>query len=71
MVDIARGEIRQSLLPSHVMITKSFGGLHNDSVLLCEQIRVIDKSRIIRVLGHLDDKKMEQVDKALSTILGL
>ncbi len=64
-------KIRQSLLPSHVMITKSFGGLHNDSVLLCEQIRVIDKSRIIRVLGHLDDKKMEQVDKALSTILGL
>jgi len=64
-------KIRQSLLPSHVMITKIFGGLHNDSVLLCEQIRVIDKSRIIRVLGHLDDKKMEQVDKALSTILGL
>jgi PemK-like, MazF-like toxin of type II toxin-antitoxin system len=28
--------------------------LTQDSVILCEQIRVIDKSRIIRVIGHLD-----------------
>jgi len=41
------------------------------AILLCEQIRVIDKSRIVRVLGHLDAKKMEEVAKALCTILGL
>jgi mRNA interferase MazF len=64
-------KIRQTLLPSHVMIAKGVGGLCNDSVLLCEQVRVIDKSRIVRVLGHLDDKKMEEVAKALCTILGL
>ncbi|WP_416235786.1 hypothetical protein [Nostoc sp. UHCC 0252] len=23
--------------------------------MLCEQLRVVDKSRIIRVIGHLDD----------------
>jgi hypothetical protein len=28
--------------------------LTQDSVILCEQIRVVDKSRIIRVIGHLD-----------------
>ncbi|RKZ91964.1 MAG: PemK family transcriptional regulator [Candidatus Parabeggiatoa sp. nov. 1] len=64
-------KIRQTLLPSHVMIASGVGGLSNDSILLCEQIRVIDKSRIVRVLGHLDDKKMEEVAKALRTILGL
>jgi mRNA interferase MazF len=64
-------KIRQTLLPSHVMIARGIGELSNDSVLLCEQIRVIDKNRIIRVLGHLDDKKMEEVAKALCIILGL
>lgn len=42
-----------------------------DSVLLCEQIRVIDKSRIIRVIGHLDNDYMTQVQAALCNILGL
>jgi len=47
------------------------GGLTQDSVALCEQIRVIDKRRITRVLGHLDDPHMEEVAKALRVILGL
>jgi mRNA interferase MazF len=53
------------------MIAKGVGGLSSDSVLLCEQVRVIDKSRIIKVLGHLDDEKMQEVAYALCTILGL
>lgn len=47
-------KIRQVLLPSHVFIPAGVGGLNQDSVILCEQIRVIDKSRVIRILGHLD-----------------
>jgi mRNA interferase MazF len=47
--------IQQALLPSHVLISAGIGGLTHDSVALCEQIRVIDKRRIIRVLGHIDD----------------
>jgi len=39
--------------------------------VLCEQIRAIDKSRIIRVIGHLDDTYIENLAKALSKILGL
>ncbi len=64
-------KIRRALLPSHVFVPAGVGGLSQDSVVLCEQIRVIDKSRIIRVLGHLDDIYMEELAKALSTILGL
>jgi len=67
----ASPHIRQTLLASHVMISRGVGGLSNDSVLLCEQVRVIDKSRIIRVLGHLDAKTMEEVAKALCIILGV
>jgi mRNA interferase MazF len=45
--------------------------LTQDSVILCEQIRVIDKSRIIRVIGHLDREYIMQLNMALCTILGL
>ena len=64
-------KIRRALLPSHVFVPAGVGGLSQDSVVLCEQIRVIDKRRIIKVLGHLDKPYMEEIAKALSTILGL
>ena len=48
-------KIRRALLPSHVVVPAGVGGLTQDSVVLCEQIRVIDKRRIIKVLEHLDD----------------
>lgn len=64
-------KIRRKLLPSHVFVPAGVGGLSQDSVVLCEQIRVIDKSRIIRVLGHLDDSYIKELAEALCVILGL
>jgi mRNA interferase MazF len=64
-------KIRRALLPSHVLIPKGNGGLTQDSVLLCEQIRVIDKSRIVRILGQLDALWLEKVANSLCLILGL
>ena len=64
-------KIRRTQLPSHVFVPADVGGLTQDSVVLCEQIRVIDKKRIIKVLGNLDDPYMEKIDRALSIILGL
>jgi Growth inhibitor len=64
-------KIGRALLSSHVLVPAGVGGLSQDSVLLCEQIRVIDKRRITKVLGHLDDSYMEEIAKALRTILGL
>ena len=64
-------KIRRALLPSHVAVPAGVGGLSHDSVVLCEQIRVIDKRRITRVLGHLDEPYLVEIAKALSAILGL
>ena len=64
-------KIRRKLLPSHVFVPAGVGGLSQDSVVLCEQIRVIDKSRIIRVLGHLDDSYLQELAQALCATLGL
>ena len=37
---------------------------------MCKQIRTIDKSRLIRCLGRLDEYEMEEVEEALSVRLG-
>jgi mRNA interferase MazF len=63
--------IRKSLLPSHVFVPIGVANLTQDSVILFEQIRVIDKSRIIRVIGHLDKEYIMQLNMALCTIIGL
>ena len=64
-------KIRRALLPSHVFVPSPIAGLTQNSVILCEQIRVIDKSRIITVIGLLDEDYMMQLQVAISNILGL
>ena len=63
--------IRRVVLPSHVLISAGSGGLTQESVVLCEHIRVIDKGRIIRSLGHLDRATMDAIAKAVRAILGV
>jgi len=64
-------KIREVKLPSHVKIPAGIGGLTEDSVLLCEQIRVIDKGRLIRRKGNLAEDYLSEVATALKVILGL
>ncbi|MGB2727174.1 MAG: type II toxin-antitoxin system PemK/MazF family toxin [Halobacteriota archaeon] len=64
-------KIRRALLLSHVFVPAGAGGLSKDSVVLCEQIRVIDKRRITKVIGNLDDSYLEDIARALRAILGL
>ena len=46
-------------------------GLIRDSVILLEQIRTLDKSRLRERMGHLDDSAMSAVDSALAVSFGL
>src|SRR5437867_11473925 len=62
-------KIRQRLLPSHVLVPAGEGGLTQDSVALCEQIRVIDHQRLIGKLGELAPHRMQEVDAALRAVL--
>ena len=56
--------IKKTYLPTHIVIYKN-NFLKKDSTILVEQVRVIDKSRIITYLGKLNDIQMQKVDKAL------
>jgi mRNA interferase MazF len=64
-------QIRQRLLPSHVLVPAGEGGLTQDSVALCEQVRVLDNSRLLDKRGDLSAARMQEVDEALRAILAL
>lgn len=57
--------------PTDVWVDKGEGGLDNPSVIQCDQIRTIDKRRIIERFGFLDISRMEEVDKALKVSVDL
>lgn len=58
-------------LPTHVRLCGNKIGLADRSVVLLEQIRTIDKTRFTRLVGHLDDEQMDEIDQAMVCSLGL
>lgn len=61
----------ESLYPTEVLVNTHEGGLTVDSVVLLNQIRSIDKRRLVRRLGTLKQNTMTQVDRALMISFGL
>ncbi|MBR4880837.1 MAG: type II toxin-antitoxin system PemK/MazF family toxin [Clostridia bacterium] len=65
----------KSRLPTHIDVRCSVGGgdigLACDSVILLEQIRTIDKTRLKEKMGHLDESTMSRVNRAISVSFGL
>ena len=58
-------------LPTHINIDSKEYGLMKDSVILTEQIRTIDKSRLKEKIGQVDENIMGQVNNALGISFGL
>lgn len=59
-------------MPTHVKLTKEFG-LKEDSIVMLEQIRTIDKSRIINgsYIGRVSRETMKLIDEAMSISIAL
>ena len=57
-------------LPIHVPITAAESGLRYDSVVLTEQVRTLEKSRLTHYLGTLSPSAMKRLDRALGLSLG-
>ena len=63
-------------LPTHIEVaggasSGAVNGLAKNSVILLEQIRTIDKTRLRERMGRLDDNTMRQVDGAIGISFGL
>jgi len=63
--------LKRAQLPSGVLVRKGDGGLREDSVALCHQIRVLDRSRLTARLGSLSPATVEQIEAALAFTLDM
>ena len=65
-------QTNKAKLPTHIEINGNADGLKNNSVILAEQIRTIDKSRLKEKIGHINDKfVMSKINNALGVSFGL
>lgn len=58
-------------LPTHIPLPKGAVGVACESVVLLEQVRVIDKQRLKNKMGFLNDEFMTKIDDALKISLGI
>jgi mRNA interferase MazF len=64
-------QFNEPLYPTEVLIQPPEGGLTMPSVVLLNQMRSIDKRRLVRRLGILMPATMDRVDRAILISLGL
>lgn len=64
-------QINKAKLPTHIELKASEYGLEKDSVILAEQIRTIDKTRLKQRIATLNEETMQKVDQALLISLSL
>src|SRR2546426_9662710 len=57
--------------PTKVLVRAPEGGLSVDSMVLLNQIRSVDKQRLLKRLGKLSPGTMEDVNRALLISFGL
>lgn len=63
--------LRRAVLPSCVRVAAGDGGLSDDSVALCHQLRVLDITRLIRRMGSVSRPTMISVERCVLFTLGI
>ena len=58
-------------LPTHVWVAAKDSGLRSDSLVLCEQLRTLEKRRLQAWVGHMDELVIRRVEAALRAALGM
>jgi len=54
-----------------VLVSKDKDGVRIDSIAKCEQIRTIDKRRIVDNIGKISNETMKQIEEGISLILDI
>jgi mRNA interferase MazF len=60
-----------NLYPTEVEISAGEGGLRQDSVILLNQIRSIDRLRLVKRLGKIEDSTLKRINLSIKISLGL
>jgi mRNA interferase MazF len=63
--------LRRASLPSCVRLSKNEGGLTNDSVALCHQLRALDQMRLRRKLGTVSQDTLSTIENCVLSTMGI
>lgn len=58
-------------LPTQVEISDVYLGLHTPALVLLEQMRTVDKRRLLKYIDTVTTEAMNQIDSAIAINLGL
>ena len=61
----------RKIYPFEVHLRKGTGNLPKNSKVKSDQIRTLDKSRLVKLIGELGKTELEAIEKALKIHLGL
>ena len=61
----------QTVYPFEVFLSKGNANLPKDSKVKADQIRTLDKNRVIKHIGVLDKKDIDEIDRAMKIHLAL
>ncbi len=61
----------EKIYPIEVFLAKNKSGLEKDSKALLNQIRAVDKKRLIQRIGEIDEETIEKLNDAIKISLGL
>ena len=59
------------IYPFEVFLSKGSGNLPKDSKIKADQVRTLDKTRMIRLIGKLGKDEIDEIEKALKIHLAL
>jgi len=58
------------IYPFEVFLSSQNSELSKNSKVKCNQIRTVDKKRLVKVIGKIPPPKLKEIEKALSLHLG-
>ncbi|MBN1613350.1 MAG: type II toxin-antitoxin system PemK/MazF family toxin [Deltaproteobacteria bacterium] len=61
----------QRVYPFEIFLAKGKANLPKDSKIKADQIRTLDKNRIVKYIGLVDKKDLDAIDRALKIHLAL
>ena len=59
------------IFPFEVFISKEHSGLSMNSKIKCNQVRTIDKLRLLKLIGKISEETLSEVEEALLIHLGI
>jgi mRNA interferase MazF len=61
----------RKIYPFEVLLPAGTGNFSKDSKVKADQIRTLDKTRLVRKLGKLGQKEIGEIDRAIKIHLGM